>query len=153
MKSKRIGQRLSRRAEQIIVALLEHPTLEKAAAAAGISTVTLWQWLRKPKFQKALLRARREAYSQAVARLQQGSAAAAATLLRVMCDGVAPASTRVSAADKVLAHAAKAMENEDLAVRVAAVGGAGSGCRHFGRRLPVDDWYPASSMAWRLTIR
>ncbi|HYM13657.1 MAG TPA: hypothetical protein VEU62_23155 [Bryobacterales bacterium] len=121
MKSKRIRRRLSRRAEQIIAALLEHPTQEKAAAAAGISTVTLWRWLRKPKFQKALLQARREAYSQAVARLQQGSAAAAATLLRVMCDGAAPASTRVRAADKVLGHAAKAMENEDLAVRVAAL--------------------------------
>lgn len=124
MKSKRIRRRLSRRAEQIIAALLEHPTQEKAAAAAGISTVTLWRWLRKPTFQKALLQARREAYSQAVARLQQGSAAAAATLLRVMCDGTAPASTRVRAADKVLNHAAEAMEKEDLAVRVAVLEGS-----------------------------
>jgi hypothetical protein len=121
MKSKRTLRRLTRRAEQIIVALLEHPTQEKAAAAAGISTVTLWRWLRKPKFRKALLQARREAYSQAVARLQQGSAAAAATLLRVMCDGTATASARVRAADKVLGHAARVMENEDLEVRVAAL--------------------------------
>ena len=34
---------LSRRDEQIILALLEHPTQEKAAAAVGISKTTLWR--------------------------------------------------------------------------------------------------------------
>jgi predicted DNA-binding protein (UPF0251 family) len=32
----------------MIAALLEHSTQEKAAAALGISTVTLWRWLQKP---------------------------------------------------------------------------------------------------------
>jgi hypothetical protein len=47
--------------EQAIAALLEHGTQEKAAAAAGISPVTLWRLQRKPKFQKALLQARSDA--------------------------------------------------------------------------------------------
>src|ERR1700686_3533780 len=88
---------LSRRDEQIIVALLEHPTQEKAAAAVGISKTTLWRRQKKPEFQKALNEARREAYAQAVARLQQGSGGAAATLLRVMIDAAAPAASRVRA--------------------------------------------------------
>jgi transcriptional regulator with PAS, ATPase and Fis domain len=48
MKSSRTRPRSSRRAEQMIAALLEHSTQEKAAAALGISTVTLWRWLQKP---------------------------------------------------------------------------------------------------------
>jgi hypothetical protein len=51
---------LSRRGEKILMALLEHPSQEKAAAAAEVSAVTLWRWQQKPEFQKALLEARRE---------------------------------------------------------------------------------------------
>jgi hypothetical protein len=98
--------------------LLEHTTQEKAAAAAGVSTVTLWRWQRKPEFQKALLQARRDAYSQAVARLQQGAAAAAATLLRVMCDTAAPPASRVRAAQCVLDNAARGIGLQDLDVRL-----------------------------------
>lgn len=112
---------LSRRDEQIIVALLEHPTQEKAAAAVGISKTTLWRRQKKLEFQKALNEARREAYAHAVARLQQGSGAAAATLLRVMTDTTAPAASRVRAAQCVLDNASRGIELQDLAVRLRAV--------------------------------
>src|SRR5882672_7220228 len=101
MKSKR-PRRLSRRAEQAIAALLEHGTQEKAAAALGISPVTLWRLLRKPAFQRALLEARSAAFAQAIGRLQHASSAAATTLLRIMCDATAPAASRVRAAQCVL---------------------------------------------------
>ena len=62
--------------------------------------------------------ARRAAFSQSVGRLQQASSAAVSTLLKIMVDPSAPASTRVRAADSVLDHAAKAIELEDIEARV-----------------------------------
>jgi hypothetical protein len=67
------------------------------------------------------LHTRRAAFSQSIARLQQGSSAAATTLLKVMLDPNSPASTRVRAAESVLNHAAKAIELEDIEARVAAL--------------------------------
>ena len=69
MTPKRPRRRLSRRAEQAIAALLEHGTQEKAAAALGISPVTLWRLQRKPEFRKALSEARSDAFAQAIGRL------------------------------------------------------------------------------------
>ena len=112
------GSARSGRKERAVLALLEHPTIEKAAAAVGISDVTLWRWLQTDEFQNAYRKARREAFSQCVARLQNASNAAVGTLLRVMLDREAPAASRVRAADSVLNHAGKAIELEDLGVRV-----------------------------------
>jgi hypothetical protein len=89
--------------------------------------VTLHRWLRDPDFDAAYREARRQAYGQSIARLQQGSAAAATTLLKVMLDAAAPYSTRVRAADSVLNHAAKAIEIEDIEARVAALEQAANG--------------------------
>src|SRR5271163_4499885 len=72
----------SARQARMIVALLEHLTQEKAAAVLGISTVTLWRQMQKPDFAEAYRKARRQAVSLSVARLQQASSAAVATLLR-----------------------------------------------------------------------
>jgi hypothetical protein len=118
MKSKRPRRRLSRRAEQAIAALLEHGTQEKAAAALGISPVTLWRLLRKPAFQRALLEARSAAFAQAIGRLQHASSAAATTLLRIMCDATAPAASRVRAAQCVLESTARGIALQDLEVRL-----------------------------------
>jgi hypothetical protein len=106
------------RMERAILALLEHTTIEKAAAAIGISDVTLWRWLQQEEFQARLRLARRQAYSQSVARLQQASSAAVGTLLRVMTDQTAPAASRVRAADSVLDHAANASDVDDLEARI-----------------------------------
>jgi hypothetical protein len=51
--------------------------------------------------------------------LQQAAGAAVSTLLKVMVDANTPAATRVRASDSVLAHAAKAIEIEDIEARVA----------------------------------
>lgn len=77
---------LSGKAEKIIVSLLEHGSIEKAAVAVGVSDVTVWRWMQKPEFQQAYQQARREAFSRSLARLQHASSAAVSTLLRVMVD-------------------------------------------------------------------
>jgi transposase-like protein len=112
------GAKFGRKQEAAIAALLTQRTVEEAARAAGIGPATLLRWQKQPEFQKAYREARRAAFGQAVARLQQASSAAVSTLLKVMVDQSAPASTRVRAADSVLDHSAKAIEIEDIEARV-----------------------------------
>jgi hypothetical protein len=109
---------LGRKQEDAIAALLSQRNIEEAARTAGIGARTLLRWLKEPDFDKAYREARRAAFKQSISRLQQASGAAVSTLLKVMLDTTAPHSTRVRAADSVLAHAAKAIEIEDVEVRV-----------------------------------
>ncbi len=112
------GQKFGRKKEEAIAALLTQRNLEEAAKAAGIGTNTLLRWLKVPEFQAAYREARRSAFGQAVARLQQGTSAAATTLLKTMIDAGTPASVRVRAAEAIFNHAAKAIEIEDIEARV-----------------------------------
>ena len=64
-------------------------------------------------------KARREAFSQSVGRLQQAGPAAVTTLLRVMADPGAAAASRVRAASQVLEISVRAMELDDLEARIA----------------------------------
>jgi hypothetical protein len=110
---------LGRKQEDAIAALLTQRNIEEAAHSAGIGTRTLLRWLKVPEFQIAYRQARREAFGQAIARLQQGTSAAATTLLKLLIEPNTPASVRVRAADSIFNHAAKAIEIEDLEARVA----------------------------------
>src|SRR4051812_36613528 len=112
------GSTLGRRQEDAIAALLTQRNIEEAAKAAGIGARTLMRWLKDPGFQKAYREARREAFGQSIARLQQGSAAAATTLLKLLIDTNTPASVRARVADSIFNHAAKAIEIEDIEARV-----------------------------------
>jgi ABC-type molybdate transport system ATPase subunit len=71
-----------------------------------------------PEFDSSYREARRAAFGQSVARLQQASGAAVTTLLKVMVDPTTPASTKVRAADSVLNHTAKAIELDDVEARL-----------------------------------
>ena len=72
-----------------------------------------------PDFDHAYREARRAAFRQSIARLQQASSAAVTTLLKVMVEPGTPPSTKVRAADSILDHSAKAIELEDIEARVA----------------------------------
>ncbi|HTU48275.1 MAG TPA: hypothetical protein VMF91_24665 [Bryobacteraceae bacterium] len=115
------GSKFTRKKEEAIAALMTQRNVEEAARAAGIGHQTLLRWLKLPEFQDAYREARRAAFGQSVARLQHASSAAVSTLLKVMVDPNAPASSRVRAADSVLDHTLKAIEIEDIEVRVAAL--------------------------------
>ena len=115
------GAKFGRKKEEAITALLTQRNIEEAAKAIGIGANTLLRWLKVPEFDAAYREARRIAFRQSVARLQQASGAAVTTLLKIMVDQNAPHSTRVRAADSVLDHAAKAIEIEDIEARVAAL--------------------------------
>jgi hypothetical protein len=107
------------REDRAILALLQYPSVPKAAEALGIHPATLWRRLQKPQFQNKLHQARREAFSQNLGRLQQGSSAATSTLLRLMADAQTPASSRVRAAETILRHAQSGLDREALLLRLA----------------------------------
>src|SRR3974390_3168833 len=112
------AKRLGAKKEAAILALLSQRNVEEAARVAGVTPRTLYRWLQEPDFNAAYRNARRAAFSQSIARLQQMSTAAVSTLGKVMVDSNAPAASRVRAADCVLNHAAKALELDDLEVRI-----------------------------------
>ena len=112
------GAKYERKKEEAIVALLTQKNIEEAARSIGIGSATLLRWLKDPDFDKAYREARRAAFRQSVARLQQASGAAVTTLLKLMIDPATPPSTKARAADSVLDHSAKAIELEDIEARV-----------------------------------
>src|SRR5215470_7952729 len=112
------GTKFQRKLDEAVAAMLTQRNVEEAARAAGVSTATLMRWQKLPEFQDAYREARRAAHGQAISRLQQATSAAVSTLLKVMVDASTPASTKVRAAESVLNHSAKAIELEDIEVRV-----------------------------------
>jgi transposase-like protein len=118
------GEKLGRKQEDAIAALLSQRNIEEAARAAGVGTRTLIRWLKLPEFGKEYRKARREAVHQSVARLQQATGAAATIVLRLMTDPNVPAAVKLRAAECVFDRAFKGVELEDIEVRVAALEGA-----------------------------
>jgi transposase-like protein len=112
------GKKLEHKREQAIAALLTQRNVEEAARSVDIGVSTLLRWLKEPKFREAYREARRAAFGQAIARLQQGTSAAATTLLKTLIDPATPASVKVRAAEAIFNHAAKAIEIEDIEARV-----------------------------------
>jgi transposase-like protein len=111
----------SGRKDRAILALLEHPTMEKAAEAVGVHPATLRRWLRQPEFQESLRQARREKFSQSMGLLHLGTNAAISNLLKIMRDPNQPGSTQVRAIDSLLNRVTKAIEIEDILARLAAL--------------------------------
>jgi hypothetical protein len=115
------GSKKSRQREQLILALLQQPSLERAASTIGVSPVTAWRISKTPEFQQEYRQARRESMEQSARRLQQGCAAAALTLIKIMMDTNNPAASRLRAADSIISHSKSLMELEDIDVRLQRV--------------------------------
>ena len=112
---------LTAKQEDAIIALLNEPTLSKAASAAGVGERTLYNWLREPVFSSRYRDARREAFSHAISLTQKYAPAAVAALTQVMADSSAPHSAKVQAASTLLRFGRQGIELDDLAARVEAL--------------------------------
>ena len=115
------GEKISRKQEQLIAALLQCPTITAAAKESGISEASVWRWLQQPAFEEAYRRARQAAVDQAISQLQQASGEAVETLRAVQTDLGAPPSSRVTAAKAVLEMALKIRESEEMESRLTAL--------------------------------
>ena len=115
------GAKFPRKKEEAIAALLTRPSVEEAARTIEVEPKTLRRWMRVPEFQAAYLQARREAVTQALARMQQGSGAAASVMFKLMVDANAPPAVRLRAAECVFDRAIRGVELEDIEARLAAL--------------------------------
>ena len=115
------GQKLTRKQDQAIVALLVEPTIGKAAANVGVAERTLLRWLKDAGFHEAYRAARREAVSRAIGLLQKAAILAVGALVNIMRNTEAPASSRVTAARTVLDAAMRGIELEDLEDRISGL--------------------------------
>jgi len=106
------GEKLSRRQEAAIAALLTEPTLAAAAKSAGIGEATLRRWLRLPAFLAAYRKARRELVESAVGRVQAATGQAVDSLLEVARHGKRDGD-RVRAAVALLDHAFRGVREAD----------------------------------------
>ena len=113
------GEKLTRKQEQAIGALLSEQTLGAASEQAGVSEATLRRWLKLPDFLAAYREARRQVMEKAIAQLQQSSWAASTTLIRLLASG--SDSVRLRAAQTILEQANKGLELIDFEERLTAL--------------------------------
>ena len=112
---------LTAQQQKAIIALLENPTVVKAAEASSVSERTLRRWMSDPIFSKAFRKARRESFSHAISIGAHYAAHAMQTLGMVMTDRTVAAQSRVSAANAILKFGRDSIELDDLAARVEAL--------------------------------
>ena len=96
------GEKYSQNKDKAILALLQEPTIEKAAARCGISEVTLWRWQQRKDFQELYQAARLRITDAAIAQIQQASVEAVEVLRDVMKKAYKNPAARVSAAKIIL---------------------------------------------------
>jgi transposase-like protein len=113
------GEKLTRKQEQAISALLSEATLSAAAERIGVNEATLRRWLRQADFTAAYREARRQVVEKATAQLQQSSWAASTSLLKLL--GANSESVRLRAAVAILEQANKGLELLDFEERIAAL--------------------------------
>lgn len=116
MRARGHGEKLSRKPEQAVAALLAHPTVAAAAAACGVSEASLWRWLQMPEFQTRYREARRLVVERAIGELQQaGGEAVGALRHNLTCRKPA---VEVGAAKAILEQSLRAVELIDLEERL-----------------------------------
>lgn len=106
---------------QAIVALVNEPTIRKAAESCGVGERTLYTWLEQPAFRAAYRKARREAFAQAMGLASKYAPLAVGTLATIAGDKSAPHSARVSASTGLLKFSRESLELDDVVARVEAV--------------------------------
>jgi len=110
------GDKLSRKQDDAIAALLSTSSIKDAAKACGVSDASLWRWLQLPDFQAAYRAARRQVVERAVSELQGACGEAVETLKRnLTCE---QAAVEIRAAQIILEQAVKGVELIDLQERV-----------------------------------
>ncbi len=119
MQENRTHWTLPSKQRKAVTALLTEPDTTAAAKAAGVSRDTLYRWLAEPAFQAALRDAEANAIAAVSRALVRLAERAAATLDGAMTDPAAASSTKVRAADIVLARLLQVRELVALETRVA----------------------------------
>jgi AcrR family transcriptional regulator len=100
-------QKLTRKQEAALVALLEKGTVREAAAACNLSEATLYRYLTEPAFVTRYRDSRLKLVETGIARLQSAVDLAVNTLCDIAEDKEAPATARIAAAKTIIEQAMK----------------------------------------------
>jgi hypothetical protein len=122
--------RASLKQERILLALLEHGSDEKAAAALGVSAATIRRQVQNPQFQKRYRKAKRDEFSTCMGRLLNAVSPAITILRRIMVDTNTPAAIRLQAAEAVFEYASENLAFEGCQARIGALESALLANRH-----------------------
>lgn len=109
------------RHQRFLAYLLQERTVERAAAAAGLSARHAWRLLSDPEFKAKLDEARERVFDTALGRLQAAISDATDILLSLASCEDASDSARVSAARCLLENALNAWASRNLERRLAAL--------------------------------
>jgi hypothetical protein len=115
------GEKLSRRQNAAIAALLAEPTIGRAASKAKVGERTLRRWMTLLDFKREYAAARVAALDEAIKQLQVASNVAVRVLLEIAENTAAPEAARVSAARAIIVEGRTATEVMTIVERLEAV--------------------------------
>lgn len=115
------GDLLNGKKLRALSALIENDSIDKAVNASGISRVSFYRYMQDPVFDRELRAAQRKFVDEAIFRLQQACSTAAETLIEVCKNSEATSASRVSAAREILTQTLKALEAQEIEVRLSAL--------------------------------
>ena len=107
------GQKLTRKQEEVIAALLTERTYAAAAAKAGVGERTIYRWLLLPDFCIAFEKAKQESVKSAICHLQLGTRPVSEVLLNIALHGKRE-SDRIRAAAAVLEFAMRGLPDANV---------------------------------------
>jgi len=108
---------LTHKQEKAIMLLLENKKMEEVAQKLGISTKTLYRWLKQDAFKQRFAEVRQELFNEALNSLKTLTKEAIDTLEDILKNGTKETS-RVTASKTVLELALRLKEVEELEKRV-----------------------------------
>lgn len=103
-------QKLTRRQEEALIALLEVGSVAAAAEKCNLSPGTLFRYLQDPPFITRYREARGKLVETAIAKVQSAAESAVDTLLEIAQDKAAAPTARIAAARAILSQAVRGVE-------------------------------------------
>ena len=107
--------------EVVVAVVLQSPNREIAAERLGVNGSNLRRLMQREEYRAAFEEAKRAVLDDAINQLRVFGGEAARTLREVMNEPINPPAARASAARGLLELLLRAVETQDLAVRVAAL--------------------------------
>ena len=112
------GEKLGRKKEQAIIALLKCRTVEEAAESIGVAPKTLYRWQKLPEFDREYRDAMLAQFRLNLARLQQASAPAVTVLRNILADPKAPLAVKARCAYYILDQTRRGIETDEIEKRL-----------------------------------
>jgi hypothetical protein len=111
------GEKKSRKLDAFVEAMMTHRTVEAAAVAVGISNATAYRWMHDQDVIERLRQARQQAWSRAMAQLQEAGPEAVEALRKILreAEGESP---RVAASRVILELGLRVIELGDIEARL-----------------------------------